>query len=103
MNSSCMEEPAPVISDVLADSKSGSPEKAETRIFPAGTLKEKNPSSSAWVLPMGIQYVLESLSTTCPSTSISSPLNASLSIRILALGTGPIPSRDTVPSRVAPL
>ena len=47
MNSYCMEEPDPVISDVLADSKSGSPEKADTRIFPAGTLKEKNPSSFA--------------------------------------------------------
>ena len=46
-NSSCMEEPDPDISDVLADSKSGSPEKADTRIFPAGTLKEKSPSSFA--------------------------------------------------------
>ena len=43
-NSSCMEEPDPVISDVLADSRSGSPEKADTLIFPAGTLNEKNPS-----------------------------------------------------------
>jgi hypothetical protein len=42
-----MEEPDPVISEDLADSKSGSPEKADTRIFPAGTLNEKNPSSLA--------------------------------------------------------
>ena len=54
-NSSCMEEPDPVINEVLADSRSGSPEKADTRILPAGTLNEKNPSSFAWVLPMGIQ------------------------------------------------
>ena len=87
-----------------ADSKFGSPKNAVTLIFPAGALNSNVPSSSASVVPMGIQYVLVSLSITCPfSSGSSSPLKASLSINSLAFGTGPIPSSSTVPVRVAPL
>ena len=94
----------PVIIVDLAASRLGSPKNAVTLIFPAGTVNSNIPSSSASVVPIGIQYVLESLSSTNPSSSgDSSPLKASLSIRSLALGTGPIPSSSTVPESVAPL
>ena len=43
------------IMEFLADSKSGSPENAEMRIFPAGAVNEYFPFSSACVVPIGIQ------------------------------------------------
>ena len=39
----------------LAASRFGSPMKAETRILPAGAVKEKCPFSSASAYPLGIQ------------------------------------------------
>ena len=95
----------PVIIVDLACSKLGSPKNAVTLIFPAGTVNSNIPFSSASVVPIGIQYVLGSLSVTIPviSSATSSPLKASLSMRSLAFGTGPIPSSSTVPERVAPL
>ena len=95
---------SPVIIADLAASRFGSPMKAETLIFPAGTVNENCPFSSASAYPIGTQYVLSSPSTTWPSASAtSSPLNASLSNITLALGIAPKPSSSTVPSRVAPL
>ena len=90
MNNSYIDSPTlDEIMEFLADSKSGSPENAETLIFPAGAVNEYSPFSSACVEPIGIQYVLGSLSIISPfSFGISSPLNASRSIKILALGIG---------------
>ena len=52
---SCNIPPEPLDNSSRAALTSGSPKKAETLIFPAGTVNENSPFSSASTVPIGIQ------------------------------------------------